>query len=331
MKKIPLIIFALFLTNLVFAQEKDMTAFQFSISDSLNYQQLKINKNIVERVFHTITESLIQNGIILEPDSEQKKILIAQNGRNFRFSGIISKYSPITGGVYTLYCNVTSEENYYFRISHTSSTSTLDKSWSSEPYSIDWLEKEDAQELIALEMLANWDGVGLNDSQERRQKELLGKKAQFEHEMEQQREEQRRLEKKEREKYTALSFLPPVNQFRSKTSKGTANGIAIVSGYTVSIGGFIWSTVAFNGYKRSYDNVSVDLTEADKARKYYKDKMDFCRGGQIASGILFIGSYVYGVVNALTNRDTYQSCCTNVSFAPIAYDNGAGIALVYKF
>lgn len=331
MKKIILVISAIFLYNSVFSQVKDTASFQFSISDSLNYQQLKINKNIVEHIFNTITESLINNGFILEPDSEQSKKLYAQNNRNEAFTGDIPQYSPITGGVYTFYCNVTSEENYYFRIGHATNTRAFDKSWSSEPCSIDWLEKEDAQELIALEMLANWDGVGLNDSQERRQKELLGKKAQFEHEMEQQREEQKHLEKKEREKYTALSFLPPVNQFRSKTSKGTANGIAIVSGYTVSIGGFIWSTVAFNGYKRSYDNVSVDLTEADKARKYYKDKMDLCRGGQIASGILFIGSYVYGVVNALTNRDTYQSCYTNVSFAPIAYDNGAGIALVYKF
>ena len=331
MKKISFIIFAFFITTVVYAQGNDTAAFQFSISDSLNYQQLKISKNIVERVFNIITESLINNGFILEPDSEQKKKLIAQNGRNFKFLGIISKYSPITGGVYTLYCNVTSEDNYYFRISHATNTSTLDRGWSSGSYSIDWLEKEDAQELIALEMLAGWDGVGLNDKQKDRQTELLGKKTQFEHEMKQQEEAQKLLEKKERGKYTALSFLPPVNQFRSHTSKGTANGIAIVSGYTVSIGGLIWSTVAFNGYKRSYDNVSVDLTEADKARKYYKDKMDFCRGGQIASGILFLGSYVYGVVNALTNRGTYQNHCANVSFAPIAYDNGAGIALVYNF
>lgn len=331
MKKIILIISAIFLSTSVFSQGKDTAAFQFSISDSLNYQQLKISKNIVEHIFNTITESLINNGFILEPDSEQSKKLYAQNNRNEAFTGDIPQYSPITGGVYTFYCNETSEGNYKFRISHATNTRALDKSWSSESYSIDWLEKEDAQELIALEMLAGWDEVGLNDSQKNRQTELVDKKAQFELEMEQQREEQRRLEKKEREKYTALSFLPPVNQFRSKTSKGTANGIAIVSGYTVSIGGFIWSTIAFNGYKRSFDNISVDLTEADKARKYYKDKMDLCRGGQIASGILFIGSYVYGVVNALTNRDMYQPQRTDITFAPVSYSNGAGIALVYKF
>lgn len=137
----------------------------------------------------------------------------------------------------------------------------------------------------------------------------------------------------EKKKYIALSFLPPVNQFSSQTPKGTANGIAITSGYIVSIGGFIWSSTVYSANKRRYDNVSVDLTEADKARAYYKSQMDICRAGQIASAILFAGTYIYGVANALANRNNYSgtSNVTSTSIAPVAYDNGAGIALVYSF
>lgn len=131
-------------------------------------------------------------------------------------------------------------------------------------------------------------------------------------------------------KYMVLSFLPPVNQFRAHTSKGTANGIAILTGYGVSVGTFILSTTSYSANKRRLDNVSPDLAEADKARDYYKGKMDLCRGGQIASGILFIGTYIYGVANAFANRDSYQKK-TDLSLAPVAYDNGAGIALVYRF
>ena len=137
-------------------------------------------------------------------------------------------------------------------------------------------------------------------------------------------------EKKRISHYTLMSFLPPVNQFQSHTSKGTANGIAIVSGYAISIGGFIWSTASYNINKRRYDAVSVDLSEADKARAYYKGNMDLCRGGQIASVVLFAGTYIYGVVNALSNRSNYQGN-RQITLAPIAYDNGGGIALVYGF
>lgn len=142
------------------------------------------------------------------------------------------------------------------------------------------------------------------------------------------------LQQKENEykrHYTTLSFLPPVNQFSSHTSKGTTNGIAIISGYALSIGGFIWSTTSYNVNKRRFDNVSVDLAEAEKARNYYKGKMDLCRGGQIASAVLLTGSYIYGVVNALANRNTYQKKDMKTDFALVAYDNGAGIALVYNF
>ncbi len=138
------------------------------------------------------------------------------------------------------------------------------------------------------------------------------------------------VEDNKRKQYTLLSFLPPVNQFQSHTSKGTANGIAISTGYAISIGGFIWSTASYNINKRRYDDVSVDLSEADKARAYYNSNMDMCRGGQIASAVLFAGSYIYGVVNALSNRSTYQSN-HQITLAPMAYENGGGIALVYVF
>ena len=151
------------------------------------------------------------------------------------------------------------------------------------------------------------------------------------------REEKIKLEKYESElwksinnKYTALSFLPPVNQLRSHTSKGTKNGVAILAGYGISVSTFIISTNSYNANKRKFDNISVDLTESDKAREHYNGQMDICRGGQIASGILFVGTYIYGVANALANRNTYKKN-SNVSFVPVTYDNGAGVALVYNF
>lgn len=131
-------------------------------------------------------------------------------------------------------------------------------------------------------------------------------------------------------KYTVLSFLTPVNQLRSHTSKGTINGVAILTGYGISISSFIISTNSYNANKRKFDNISVDLTESNKAREHYKGQMDICRGGQIASGILFVGTYIYGVANALANRNTYKKN-SNVSFVPVTYDNGAGVALVYNF
>lgn len=130
--------------------------------------------------------------------------------------------------------------------------------------------------------------------------------------------------------YTALSFLPPVNQLRSHTSKGTKNSVAILAGYGISVSTFIISTNSYNANKRKFDNISVDLTESNKAREHYNGQMDICRGGQIASGILFVCTYLYGVHNALANRNTYQKN-SNVSFVPVTYDNGAGVSLVYYF
>ena len=133
--------------------------------------------------------------------------------------------------------------------------------------------------------------------------------------------------------YTLLSFLPPVNQFRSKTQKGKANGIAILAGYGISVGSFIYCTASYNANKRKYEGVTIDLSEADKAREHYKGQMDLCRTGQIASGILFVGTYVYGVANALVNRGAYLGTPreSGMKIAPTAYGNGAGLALVYRF
>lgn len=137
----------------------------------------------------------------------------------------------------------------------------------------------------------------------------------------------------EKMKYTALSLLPPVNQFSSKTQKGKANGIAILAGYGISVGSFIYCTASYNANKRKYEGVTIDLSEADKAREHYKGQMDLCRTGQIASGILLAGTYVYGVANALINRGAYQDTPreSGMIIAPTAYGNGAGLALVYRF
>ena len=133
--------------------------------------------------------------------------------------------------------------------------------------------------------------------------------------------------------YTLLSLLPPVNQFRSQTQKGKANGIAILAGYGASIGGFLISTAWYNDNKRKLGNVTVDLAEAEKAREYYRRNMRLCQAGQVASGILFVGSYVYGVANALSNRSIYLGAPkdSGMKIAPTAYRNGAGLELVYQF
>ena len=131
-------------------------------------------------------------------------------------------------------------------------------------------------------------------------------------------------------KYTLLSFLPPVNQFKAGTTKGTANGIAICAGYAVSVGTFIGSTVSYNNNLRLYNGVSDDQPQADKARNQYSRQMNTCRAMQIGSGLLFIGTYAYGVTNALINRDSYQRD-RKLTITPVAYENGAGLAMVYKF
>lgn len=147
-----------------------------------------------------------------------------------------------------------------------------------------------------------------------------------------------KMEKNEQEtsasinrQYAVLSFLPPVNQFRSHTLSGRNNGIAILAGYGISVGSFIGSTVSYKANKRKYENSSIGLTEDEKAKELYKKQMDLCRGGQIASSALLVGSYIYGVVNAFANKDNYQNN-PNMAIAPTAYDyGGAGLALVIKF
>ena len=147
-----------------------------------------------------------------------------------------------------------------------------------------------------------------------------------------------KMEKNEQEtsasinrQYAVLSFLPPVNQFRSHTLSGRNNGIAILAGYGISVGSFIGSTVSYKANKRKFENSSLGLTEDEKAKELYKKQMDLCRGGQIASSALLVGSYIYGVVNAFANKDNYQNN-PNMAIAPIAYDyGGAGLALVIKF
>lgn len=128
--------------------------------------------------------------------------------------------------------------------------------------------------------------------------------------------------------YTALSFLPPFNQCRFNDKKTCKN---ILEGYGLSIITYGISTYYYNSFKSDYDNNKhVDLEETNKALKTAEDGMRICRTGQIASGILFLGTYFYGVYTSLHNRNTYQKS-QNLTLVPAAYDNGAGVALVYRF
>ena len=129
--------------------------------------------------------------------------------------------------------------------------------------------------------------------------------------------------------YTLLSFVPAVNQFRSHTPKGTANGIAVIAGMGLSTGAFIISTSKKAEYRRKIDGVTVDLTEAEKEREFLRGKAKSWGNVQLASAIVFAGSYIYGVLDALViNKSTYQK---SISLSPVAYEGGAGVSLVYRF
>lgn len=180
------------------------------------------------------------------------------------------------------------------------------------------IDEQDIRYLIALEIVDNYDKLSATNQT------LLVKLHDKEQEM---IDSWRRIDRR----YEVLSFLPPVNQLRSHTSKGRRNGIAILTGYSISVGTFIGSTISYNANKRKLDNVSIGLAEANKAKELYNRNMDICRGCQIASAALFVGSYIYGVANAFANKSDYQNNL-NVTIAPITYDSGgAGLAFVIKF
>lgn len=287
--------------------------------DNSSYNDAKMHKN-VRSTFHKVLES---KGYEVAPDSTA-----SQMAAEYRKSNAIRFGTNQVNGTPTnlLYIFSVDRYNEYIQLSvividierrketqNTHSDISL-KTMSNNPIK--------ATELLTFEVAAE-----LNLITSDTMKSTLKSLRKWESDIA--RAEQQTYETEQR-RYTLTSFVPPLNQFRSHTSKGTANGIAILGGYGVSVGTFIWSTVSYNENRRKLDNISIDLTEAEKAREHYRNQMDICRGGQIASGILFIGTYIYGVANSLANRDHYQNK-RDVTIAPTAYENGAGIALVYKF
>lgn len=326
MKRSILVIVAILLGVCLNAQNEPESKIRFIIDESIDYSHF--DAKIINGVFREMMEYLCKNGYVLDPNGREfSELLNVEEKDEFYADENPDKHTPVKGGIYTLGYEETSGGEYLFELAHTSKASnkTYNKS---EEYPYDWLKKTKAQKLVAHDLI--YKSFGLTDDGKRVLETLQREYKQYLDDIDQAKAKQDSLAKKEERAYTARCFLPPVNQFRAHTSKGTANGIAILAGYGISVGTFIWSTTSYSANKRRLDNVSPDLAEADKAREYYKGQMDICRGGQIASGILFIGTYIYGVANALANRDSYQKK-TEVSLAPVAYDNGAGIALVYRF
>ncbi len=339
MKKILTVLIFVLFTFQVWAQnQKDTLKVQFDVI--LPGQESIIDPPIVGGVFSYIIDYLVKFGYLLGPDERtlDKILSISEKNEDFAFTRP-TKQSAIDG-LFVLLAEETTENGVRFRLTHTNLKGES-LPYHTDTYSMDVAKSDIAQKHAACSLigqclrtkeldaeLSDLNGR-LVELQDQINKELEARRAAEEEEL----RAKMAKEKEEQRKYTLRSFLPPVNQFSSPTSSGTVNGIAIVSGYVLSIGGFIWCTASYNNNRRRYDNVSIDLTEADKARAYYKGQMDICRGGQIASAILFAGTYIYGVANALANRDAFRGITkdTSMKIAPVAYDNGAGIALVYKF
>lgn len=287
-----------------------------------SYYDSGVYKN-VRGTFHNI---LSGNGFEIVPDSTASRI-----AHNYRKSNAIrtGTTQTVQKKTATLYYLTIDRNNDNLQLSVSVIDNELRNETHNKRSSIAWdffsKHTSECAELLSYRVA---ESIGLVNTRE--QKATLDSLNRWEAETKKREQDFRDAEAK---KYIALSFLPPVNQFSSGTSKGTANGIAITSGYAISIGGFIWSSTVYSANKRRYENVSVDLSEADKARAYYKGQMDICSGVQIASAILFASTYVYGVANALANREVYSGISkdTSMKIAPVAYDNGAGIALVYRF
>ena len=325
MKKLLLgTVLSIIITTSAYCQdEASKVKVLFNIADSLNVGRL--DTMIVKGVCREIVGFLSDNKYVFAPDKKSFRQLLDIEDKNEWYADVVpGKHNPVMGGIYNLFYELTSEGNCVFSISHTALNTDAVR-FDSYSHSINYLSKENGQKLVAYELIEKCFSLsGLDkESLEAVLKTLKEDEAKYSEKLKSDRFA-------EESKYNSLAFLPPVNQFRSNTSKGTANGIALVAGYGISIGGFIMSTTSYSDNKRKYNNVSVDLTEAEKEREHYKKQMDACRAGQIASGILFIGTYIYGVANALANRDVYQKN-TSLTIAPVAYDKGAGIGFVYRF
>lgn len=299
---------------------KGRVAIYMDINNS-SYKDTRAYKNI-RSSFHNIIESY---GFEVAPDSTAAKMAADFRKSNATRTGTKQRQSKTTDSLYIFSLDILSE---YVQLS----VSVIDNEGRKEtqnkqraiPKSLFHDNIVKSTELLTFEVAAS---LGLVQSET-----LMNQLASLRMWESDTMSEKLSIIDAERNKYTAMSFLPPLNQFRSHTPKGRANGIAILSGYGVSIGSFIWCTTSYQANKRKLNSISVDLSESAKAREHYRTQMDICRGGQIASGILFVGTYIYGVANSLANRGVYQKGSDKeLSVVPAAYENGAGIALVYRF
>ena len=328
MKRVFFALFAVLVTAPVFAQNTtDTIKVQFSISDSLDYSLL--DSRIIKHVYRIIVDYINNNGYVQDPDDHELNQIMKLESKDEFFANLKpSTHNPVKGGIYNLKFEITSEQRCLFIMTHLTKQGGDKIENNTDSYSIDWLQNEQAQKLVAYELIE--ECFGPTEAVRTTLNELRNEKIKYEKNIVSIMSEQEHLIKKENKKYAVLSFLPPVNQLRSHTSKGATNGVAILAGYGISVCSFIISTNSYNANKRKFDNISVDLTESNKAKEHYKGQMDFCRGGQIVSGIMFVGTYIYGVTNALVNRNTYQKKC-KATFAPVAFNGGAGVDLVYEF
>ena len=308
--------FLVFIAVFITITGQSQTKVEFDIAETLSFGELDLS--VVRGVYSVIADYFFENDFVLAANEYTFRQLLDIEKKNQIFSRILpAEHTPIQGGIYSLIYEKNAEGKYRFVLSHVNMAGDEDKRSNSNSHPLLFLRKEDGQKLVAYEIITKFFGLT-----EQTQKIL-----------ETLRDSEDDFLKRVELNYTALSFLPPINQFRSGTRQGKTNGWAILTGYTVSIIGFGVSTHYYNENKRNFEGVTVDLSEAEKARNYYKSKMELYCGGQIASGILFFGTYIYGVANALAKRDTYSGVSKNTSMkiAPVAYDNGAGIALVYSF
>lgn len=252
------------------------------------------------------------------PDENGMKYLESYELYNEEYAGAkLKKHTPVTGRIEL---DFTPGDEYTFTLRHYNEQGAKDKTGVTSLPSV-ILAEDGMSDLVAYELVNQV--FGLPDGAMEEYNGLKAKKDRLLDLFQDQ-------ERSEYNRYTAMSFLPPVNQLSSNTPRGKAAGRVILSSYGISVAAFTVSTLCYFDRKRNYNNQNADLSEADKARLHYKNQMDICRGVQIASAALFVGTYIYGVANSLACRSTYRKD-KGMSLSPTAYRNGVGMAFVYRF
>ena len=263
------------------------------------------------------------------PDENGMKYLKSYEEYNEEFADAkLKKHTPVTGRIEL---DFSPGGEYTFTLRHFNEQGANDKTGVTSLPSA-FLAEDRMSDLVAYELVNQVFGLSggameeYNGLKAKKDRLLADQKAKKDKQIKLAQDQERR----EYNRYTAMSFLPPVNQLSSNTPQGRAAGMAILSSYGISVAAFTVSTLCYYDRKRNYNNQNADLSEADKARIHYKNQMDFCRGVQIASAALFVGTYIYGVANSLSCRSTYRKD-KGLTLSPAAYENGAGMAFVYRF